>query len=455
MPAIVLVEAQWGDEGKGKATDLLGDRVDYVVRYQGGNNAGHTVVIGEESYALHMLPSGVLSPHVTPVIGNGVVIDPQVLLDEIEGLQYRGIDCSKLLVSANAHLIMPYHRALDKVTERYLGSARIGTTGRGIGPAYGDKIARVGIRVQDLFDAGILGKKLDLVLREKNQILGKVYNRRGIDPQAAAAEYERYAERLRPYVADTGLVLGRALEAGQVVLLEGAQATMLDVDHGTYPFVTSSSPRRAAPAPDLASARPGSPRSSALSRPTRPASARAPSPPNSAASRANGSARRAGIRRDHGPTAPHRMVDAVVARYATRVNGITGYFLTKLDVLSGLDQVPVCVAYEVDGKYNAQIPMTQTEFHHATPVYEYLDGWSEDISKAQSFEDLPPNARADITTVEKMIGAPVCAVGVGPRPDQTPSSGRCCPNSHGCRPRFSSASAGRLTTRALSSSGWP
>ena len=242
MPAIVIVGAQWGDEGKGKATDLVGDDVDYVVRYQGGNNAGHTVVIGEESYALHLLPAGVLSKKATPVIGNGVVIDPAVLLEEIDGLQRRGVSCDRLLISANAHLIMPHHIALDKVTERYLGSSRIGTTGRGIGPTYSDKAARMGIRVQDLLDPGILCQKLELVLREKNQVLTKVYNRRGIDAEAAAKEYLAHFERLQQYVTDTGLVLNKALDQGKAILLEGAQATQLDVDHGTYPFVTSSSP---------------------------------------------------------------------------------------------------------------------------------------------------------------------------------------------------------------------
>ena len=242
MPAIVIVGAQWGDEGKGKATDLLGDSVDYVVRYQGGNNAGHTVVIGDESYALHLLPSGVLSEHAIPVIGNGVVVDPAVLIAEMEGIEARGMSCERLLISASAHLIMPHQVALDKVTERYLGQARIGTTGRGIGPAYSDKAARMGIRVQDLFDPAILREKLDLVLREKNQVLAKVYNRRGIDAAAVADEYIGYGERLARYVADTGLVLNKALDDGKVILLEGAQATLLDVDHGTYPFVTSSSP---------------------------------------------------------------------------------------------------------------------------------------------------------------------------------------------------------------------
>ena len=420
MPAIVLVGAQWGDEGKGKATDLLGDQVHYVVRYQGGNNAGHTVVVGDESYALHMLPSGVLSPDVVPVIGNGVVIDPRVLLEEIDDLQARGVSCGKLLVSANAHLIMPHHRALDKVTERYLGSARIGTTGRGIGPTYGDKIARVGIRVQDLFDPGILRQKLELVLREKNQILTKVYNRRGIDPAAAAGEYLGYGERLKAYVADTGLVLGQALDAGRVVLLEGAQATMLDVDHGTYPFVTSSSPTAggACAGSGIGPTRITKVIGVVKAYTTRVGAGPFPTELNDEQGEwlrktggeygvTTGRARRTG------------WFDAVIARYATRVNGITDFFLTKLDVLSTLDKVPVCVAYEIDGQRQSELPMTQTEFHHAQPVYEYLDGWWEDISQVRSFSELPPNAQRYVQAIEEMIGAPVSALGVGPRRDQT------------------------------------
>ena len=420
MPAIVLVGAQWGDEGKGKATDLLGDRVDYVVRYQGGNNAGHTVVIGEESYALHMLPSGVLSPDVIPVIGNGVVIDPQVLLDEITELQARGVNCARLLISANAHLIMPYHRALDKVTERYLGSNRIGTTGRGIGPAYGDKIARVGVRVQDLFDPGILRQKLELVLRDKNQILGKVYNRRGIDPKVTFDEFQQYAERLKPYVADTGLVLGKALDEGKVVLLEGAQATMLDVDHGTYPFVTSSSPTAGGA---CAGSGIGPTRITKVIGIVKAYTTRVGEGPfpTELTDEHGEYLRKTGF--EYGVTTGRARrcgwFDAVVARYSTRVNGITDYFLTKLDVLSSLDKVPVCTGYEVDGVRHDEIPMTQTEFHHAKPILEYLDGWSEDISKARSFGDLPANAQAYVRAVEEMIGAPVVAVGVGPRRDQT------------------------------------
>jgi adenylosuccinate synthase len=420
MPAIVLVGAQWGDEGKGKATDLLGDHVDYVVRYQGGNNAGHTVVIGEESYALHLLPSGVLSPSVTPVIGNGVVIDPPVMLAEIAELEARGVSCAKLLVSANAHLIMPYHRSLDKVSERYLGSSRIGTTGRGIGPAYGDKIARVGIRVQDLFDPGILRQKLELVLRDKNQVMSKVYNRRGIDPHATADEYLTYAEQLKPYVADTGLVLSKALDAGKVVLLEGAQATMLDVDHGTYPFVTSSSPTAggACTGAGIGPTRLTKVIGIVKAYTTRVGEGPFPTELKDESGEflrktghefgvTTGRARRCG------------WFDAVIARYSTRINGVTDYFVTKLDVLSSLDKIPVCVAYDVDGTRYDEIPMTQTAFHHAKPVYEYLDGWWEDISQARSFGDLPANAQAYVKAIEDMIGAPVCAIGVGPRRDQT------------------------------------
>ncbi len=423
MPAIVLAGAQWGDEGKGKATDLLGDSVDYVVRYQGGNNAGHTVVIGNVTYALHLLPSGVLSPRVVPVIGNGVVIDPAVLLQEIEDLRARGISCERLLISANAHLIMPHHRALDKVTERYLGAARIGTTGRGIGPAYGDKIARVGIRVQDLFDPGILRQKLELALREKNQVLTKVYNRRGIDAHAVAEEYVSFGERLRPHIADTGLVLSRALDEGKVVLLEGAQATMLDVDHGSYPFVTSSSPTAggACVGAGIGPTRITKVIGVLKAYTTRVGAGPFPTELHDAQGEY---LRKTGG--EYGVTTGRRRrtgwFDAVIARYATRVNGITDYFLTKLDVLSGLEKVPVCVAYQVDGDRQDEMPMTQTGLHHARPVYEYFDGWWEDISAARSFGDLPRNAQGYVRALEEMIAAPVAAIGVGPERDQTVQS---------------------------------
>ncbi|HTP14771.1 MAG TPA: adenylosuccinate synthase [Streptosporangiaceae bacterium] len=420
MPAIVIVGAQWGDEGKGKATDLLGDDVDYVVRYQGGNNAGHTVVIGEQTYALHLLPTGVLSDYAVPVIGNGVVVDPSVLIGEIDGLQERGVSCDRLLISANAHLIMPHHIALDKVTERHLGTARIGTTGRGIGPAYGDKAARMGIRMQDLFDPGILGKKLELVLREKNQVLTKVYNRRGIDAEAVAAEYMGYGERLGQYIADTGLVVNQALDQEKVVLLEGAQATLLDVDHGSYPFVTSSSPTAGGA---CAGSGIGPTRITKVIGILKAYTTRVGAGPfpTELTGEQGSWLRKAGG--EYGVTTgrPRRTgwFDAVIARYSSRVNGITDYFITKLDVLSGLDKVPVCVAYEIDGNRCDEIPMTQTEFHHATPVYEYLDGWAEDITAARELADLPRGARAYLDALQDMIGAPICAVGVGPRRDQT------------------------------------
>jgi adenylosuccinate synthase len=420
MPAIVIVGAQWGDEGKGKATDLLGDRVDYVVRYQGGNNAGHTVVIGDESYALHLLPSGALSEHATSVIGNGVVINPEVLIAEIDGLSARGVWRDRLLISADAHLIMPHHVALDKVTERYLGNARIGTTGRGIGPAYSDKAARVGIRMQDLFDPGILRQKLELVLREKNQVLTKVYNRRGINADSVAEHYLAFAERIGRYIADTGLVLNKALDDGQVVLLEGAQATLLDVDHGTYPFVTSSSPTAGGACAGSGIGPTRITRVIGILKAYTTRVGAGPFPTELTDEKGEWLRKTGG---EYGVTTgrPRRTgwLDTVIARYATRVNGLTDYFITKLDILSGLEKVPVCVAYDVNGVRHDEVPMTQTDFHHARPVFEYLDGWWEDISQAKDFADLPKNAQRYVRAVEDMIGAPVAAVGVGPRRDQT------------------------------------
>jgi adenylosuccinate synthase len=414
VPAIVLLGAQWGDEGKGKATDLLGERVDYVVRYQGGNNAGHTVVIGEKKFALHLLPSGILTPAVIPVIGNGVVIDPQVLLDEMKGLQERGVDTSKLLISANAHLITTYHVTLDKVTERFLGKAKIGTTGRGIGPAYGDKIARIGIRVQDLFDESILRQKVEGALTNKNQTLVKVFNRRALSVEAITEELLAFAAPLAPYVVDTSLVLNRALDEDKVVLLEGGQGTLLDVDHGTYPFVTSSNPTAGGACTGSGI---GPTRITRVIGILKAYTTRVGSGPFPTELFDDDGERLRAIGGEVGVTTgrPRRCgwFDAPIARFAVRVNGLTDIFLTKLDVLTGFDRIPVCVAYDVDGTRVDEIPMTQTDFHHATPIYEYLPGWTEDISTAKSLADLPANARAYVEFLQDISGAPISAVGVG------------------------------------------
>jgi adenylosuccinate synthase len=420
MPAIVLVGAQWGDEGKGKVTDLLGRRVDYVVRYSGGNNAGHTVITPDgQKFALHLMPSGALSPNVVTVIGNGVVVDPKVLLAEMDGLTERGVDVSRLLISGDAHLIMPHHRALDRVVERYLGSARIGTTGRGIGPAYGDKVARMGIRVQDLLDPGILRKKLELVLREKNQILFKVYNRKAIDVAAVTEEYLTYAQRLRPHIADTRIVLWEALERGATVLMEGAQATMLDLDHGTYPFVTSSNPTAAG-----ACVGTGIPPTAIhkVIGVTKAYTTRVGSGPFPTELFDDTGAHLLKVGGEYGTTTGRERrcgwFDAVVGRYAVRVNGITDLVVTKLDVLSGLEKVRLCVGYEVEGERVDTMPTTQTAFHHARPVYEEMDGWWEDITKARVDGDLPATARAYVDRIEELCGAPVRVIGVGPGRDE-------------------------------------
>ncbi|PZM90283.1 MAG: adenylosuccinate synthase, partial [Actinobacteria bacterium] len=408
--------AQWGDEGKGKVTDLLGERVQYVVRYSGGNNAGHTVITPDgQKYALHLMPSGALSPNTTIIIGNGVVIDPKVLLAEIDGLAERGVDVSRLRISSDAHLIMPHHRALDRVVERYLGSSRIGTTGRGIGPTYGDKVARMGIRVQDLLDPGILRKKLALALREKNQVLVKVYNRKAIDVDAVVEEYLGYAERLRPYIAETRTILWDALDRGETVLLEGAQATMLDLDHGTYPFVTSSNPTAGG-----ACVGSGIP-PTAITRVigvSKAYTTRVGSGPFPTELFDHNGAHLRKVGGEYGTTTGRERrcgwFDSVVVRYAVRLNGITDLVVTKLDVLTGLEKVPICVGYEIDGKRYDEMPMTQTAFHHAVPIYEELDGWWEDISKARSEEELPDNARRFIDRIEQLCGVRVSVIGVGP-----------------------------------------
>jgi adenylosuccinate synthase len=415
MPAIVLIGAQWGDEGKGKATDLLGSRVDYVVKFNGGNNAGHTVVVGDEKYALHLLPSGILSPGVTPVIANGVVVDIEVLFEELDALSSRGVDVSRLKVSANAHVITQYHRTLDKVTERFLGKRQIGTTGRGIGPTYADKINRVGIRVQDLFDENILRQKVEGALDQKNHMLVKVYNRRAIEVQEIVDDLLSYAERLRPMVDDTALTLHEALDAGKTVLFEGGQATMLDVDHGTYPFVTSSN---ATSGGAVTGSGIGPNRIDRIIAVVKAYTTRVGAGPFPTELFDDSGDFLRSKGHEFGTTTgrPRRTgwYDAPIARYTARINGVTDFVLTKLDVLTGLSTIPVCIAYEVDGVRFDEVPVSQSDFHHATPVYEEFPGWTEDITGVRSFEDLPQNAQDYVHALERMSGARISAIGVGP-----------------------------------------
>ena len=420
MPVTILVGTQWGDEGKGKATDLLAARSDLVVRYQGGNNAGHTIVAGGHLLKLHLIPSGILYPHVTSVIADGVVVDPRVLLDEMDALSERGIDPSRLVVSGNAHLIMPYHLELDKVTERYLGRQRLGTTKRGIGPAYADKASRIGLRVQDLTDPGIFSQKLEVVLKEKNLVLSKVYNRLPLDADRIAGDYLAMGARLAPYIADTSALLHRALGGGKRVLLEGAQGTLLDLDHGTYPFVTSSNPVAGGA---LSGSGLGPKEVQAVIGVSKAYVTRVGSGPFPTVETGVAGARMAERGQEVGTTTgrPRRCgwFDAVLLRYAARVNGLTELFVTKLDVLSGLPEVKICTAYRYEGRLYDDFPPHQSIFHKAQAVYEDLEGWPEELTGAETFEDLPAAAKKYVSRISELAGVPVRSLSVGPAREQT------------------------------------
>jgi len=420
VPVSIVLGTQWGDEGKGKAVDYLADRMDFVVRYQGGNNAGHTVVAQGRVLKLHLIPSGILYPHITSVIADGLVVDPRVLLEEMDTLTELGIDVSRLAVSGNAHLIMPYHLELEKVTERFLGKNALGTTKRGIGPAYADKAARIGLRVQDLFDPGIFREKLDVVLKEKNLVLTKVYNRLPLAPERIVEDYLGYAERLRPHVADTSKLLDDGLRAGKNVLLEGAQGTLLDLDKGTYPFVTSSNPVAGYA---LASAGVGPKEVDRVIGIAKAYVTRVGAGPFPTEEHGPDGDRLAERGQEFGTTTGRKRrcgwFDAVILRYAARVNGLTELFLTKLDVLSGSETVKVCTAYRAEGETFEDFPPHQSLFHRAEPFYEELEGWRDELDGARSFDDLPAAARAYVRRLGELADVPISVVSVGPAREQS------------------------------------
>ena len=420
MTAIIVVGAQWGDEGKGKATDILGGKVDYVVKPNGGNNAGHTVVVGGEKYELKLLPAGVLSENATPVIGNGCVVNLEALFEEIDGLEARGANASRLKVSANAQLVAPYHQTLDKVTERFLGKRAIGTTGRGIGPTYADKVSRIGIRAQDILDESILRQKVTGALNQKNQMLVKLYNRKAIDPEEIVQYFMGFAERLTPMLIDAERVLNQALDEGKSVLMEGGQATMLDVDHGTYPFVTSSNPTAGGACVGSGIGPTKITSSLGIIKAYTTRVGAGPFPTELFDKRGEYLQTTGGeVGVNTGRKRRCGWYDSVIARYASRVNGFTDLFLTKLDVLTGIGEIPICVAYDVDGQRFDEMPMSQSDFHHAVPVYETMPAWDEDISGCRTFEELPEKARDYILRLEELSGCRISYIGVGPGRDET------------------------------------
>jgi len=420
VTASVILGAQWGDEGKGKITDLLSEQADVVVRYQGGNNAGHTIVTSTQKFALSLIPSGVLYPSVTPVIGNGVVVDPKWFFEEMETLRRKGIDPSRVKVSNNAHLIMPYHRKLDAVIERYLGSEMIGTTKRGIGPAYTDKYSRTGIRVQDLFDEKIFLEKLTIILKNKNKLLVKVYNQLPLDFDEIAQEYIAYADRLAPYVTDTSLLVWEAIKRGDNVLFEGGQGTLLDIDHGTYPFVTSSNPT-AGGAPVGIGVGP-----TMIDNVIGVAKAyisRVGTGPFPTELTDETGDKLIDIGGEYGVVTGRRRrcgwLDAVALRYAARVNGLTEIALTKLDILSHFDTIKIATAYEAGGETFTEMPRQQRVLHKCSPVYEEHQGWGDDITSVRKYEDLPQLARSYVERIEELGGVPIRTVSVGPGRDAT------------------------------------
>ena len=421
MPGTVVVGSQWGDEGKGKLIDILSEDADMVVRFHGGHNAGHTIVVGEQTFAVRLVPSGVLHPEVKNVIGNGVVVDPRVLFQEIDMLESRGIDTSNLVVSGNAHLILPYHAEMDVLYERHLGKNKLGTTKSGIGPAYADKAFRVGLRVQDLLDEKIFKEKLEVVLNEKLKVMAKVYNRLGPTFESICDEYLGViAPRLSPRIVDSVDLIHSYLEAGKNVMFEGAQATFLDLDHGTYPFVTSSN---TVAGNVCAGAGVGPKNLDRIIGVTKAYLTRVgfgPFPTELFGDEGDDLIERG---KEYGTNTGRRRrpgwFDAVMLRQSVRLNGLTDIFLTKLDILDPLPEIKVCVAYDVDGKRFEHMPYHQSDLHKAVPIFETLPGWQEPISGATTLDELPAKARDYVLFLAEQGGVPVSHISVGPERKQT------------------------------------